>query len=354
MGFAGSVPELSEARLGSRQSQPQISFVGGIVRQQKSAAEFKDWPMKTQKFLLFRLNLVDREMLFENRITDDLTLFRVIESATDEQFDVDKRGPRTSYKWALREATFGAVEQLERPFISVTFSCGVMSRKGPIVTPRGIVQGTSSLNPPAATLVLILIDLKRHICAVENVPSVMSGQPGWKGLLQTILASAAWKLGFTSMIHLEPIAPEETVEIALKSWDRITRLRVALRIPNPDLGPSYRHLYEEMKRSGVREIYQDMRNESGLTLESDTLPQASIDMSLKGYRGGPLRLNGYKNGRKDELTVDDEVASIEVDSLQSFIEGYAAGQKSAAVKAFARTLIDRIEENVGRKSHEQI
>jgi len=307
--------------------------------------------MKNLRYLLFRLNFVDRPGLFEKRIAGDSDddLCQVFKSAATDQFDYDKRGPRTSYKWALREFIYDTNEQVKRPFICITLSCGITSRRGPIVTPSGIAQGTSTLSPPSATLVHLLIDLKRHICAIEDVPSVMQTQAGWRASLQSIVNSAAWKHGFTSMIRLDPIPPQEAVAIILKSWDRITRLRVTLRIPNPDLGPSYQRLYDEMKRSGVRELSEDMRNESGLTVSTDTLPQASIDMALKGYRKGKLRLNGYRDGHKDEFIMDDEVVHVEVEDIQAFIEGYAAGRRSSALNTFANAIIEGIDRAVNQQ-----
>jgi hypothetical protein len=304
--------------------------------------------MKTSGFLLFRLNFVDREDLFPNPIANDSDFIQVIEEAATEEFDVVRQGRRTSYGWALREVVSDSCDQANRPFIFVTFSYEVMSRKGPIITPGGIAHGTSTLSPPSATLVRILIDLKRHICAVEDVPGVIQSHSGWKTSLQTILSSAAWKLLFKSMIHLTPVVPAETVAVRLKSFEKVTRLRVTLSIPNPDLGPSFQRLYDEMKRGGVRELSQDMRNERGLTVAPDTLPQAALDMAMTGYRKGKIRLYGYKDGRKDNFTVADDVARIEIGEEQDLTEVHDADQRSSAVKRFAKAIIERIDESLSR------
>jgi hypothetical protein len=303
--------------------------------------------MKTSGFLLFRLNFVDREDLFPNPIANDSDFIRVVEKAATEEFDVVKQGKRTSFKWALREVSSGHVDQENRPFISVTFSCEVMSRKGFIVTPGGIAHGISTLSPPSATLVRILIDLKRHVCAVEDVPGVIQAHSGWKNSLQTILNSTAWKLLFKSMIRLTPVVPAETVAVRLKSFEKVTRLRVTLSIPNPDLGPSFERLYNEMKQGGVRELSQDMRNERGLTVSPDTLPQAALDMAMTGYRKGKIRLYGYnKDGQRDNFTVADDVARIEIEEAPDLTEGHTAGQGSSALKRFAKAVISKIDESL--------
>jgi|GEM_PF-4846291 len=304
--------------------------------------------MKTSGFLLFRLNFVDRHDLFQSPIGSDADFIRVVELAATQDFDVAKQGRRSGYRWALRAVTLGSVEAVDRPFIAVTFSYEVTSRRGPIITPDGITQGTSTVSPPSATLVRILIDLKRHIFAIEDVPSIIQPHGGWKTSLQTILDTAAWRLGLTSMIRLDPVIPTEVVASRLKAFERVTRLRVTLRIPNPDLGPSFQRLYDEMKKGSVRELTEDMRNERGLTLAPETLPQAVLDMAMKGYRKGKIHVYGYRDGHKDEFTVTDDVARIEIEELREFIEGYAVGQRSSAVKRFAETIIKRIDEDVNK------
>jgi hypothetical protein len=302
--------------------------------------------MKTSGFLLYRLNFVDREDLFQGPITTDNDFIRVVETSASYGFDVLRKGARSDYRWALRQVVSDSTDEVDRRFVFVTMSCEVLTRRGPIITPDGITSGTSMVSPPAATLVRILIDIKRHIFAIEDVPSVIQTGRGWKASLQDILNKAAWELGFTSMIRLTPVIPAETFAIRLRAFEKVTRLRVTLRIPNPDLGPSYRRLYDDMKEGGVRELSQDMRNERGLTVASDTLPQAVIDMAVSGYRKGRMHVYGYRGGQKDDFTVDNDVARIEIEDLREFIEGYAAGQTSAAVKRFAQAIVKRIDSDL--------
>jgi hypothetical protein len=298
------------------------------------------------EFLLFRLNLVDRQDLFERPIKDDSELIRVVERASNERFDVSKQGRRRGYKWALRSPTTGSIGEAAT-FIDVTFSRELASHRGPIITSDGITQGTSTLNPPTATLVRILIDLRRHVFAIEDVPSIIQTHSGWKTNLQTILSSAAWDLEFTSMFRLDPILPKRMVENRLQTFERVTRLRVTLSIPNPDLGPTFQHLYEEMARGGIRELAQDMRNERGLNVGPETLPRAAIDMAMGGYRKGKIHFYGLSGGQKQEFTVEDDVSRIQVEEVRGFVEGYVAARPSPEVKRLAGAIIQKIDDLLG-------
>lgn len=124
--------------------------------------------MKTSGFLLFRLNLVDRDVLFQKPISRDEDLIRVFQLAANPDFDVTRSGRRTTYRWALREVTADSIEPSDRSFMIAVFTSEIMSRRGPIVTPDGIAHGTSTMNPPPAVLVHIFVDLARHICAIEE------------------------------------------------------------------------------------------------------------------------------------------------------------------------------------------
>jgi hypothetical protein len=183
---------------------------------------------------------------------------------------------------------------------------------------------------------------------VEDVPSIIQVHTGWKNNFQTILASAAWEAGYTSQIRLDPIVPKEVLESQLQTFERMTRLRVTLSIPNPDLGPSFRRLYEEMEQGRVRELTQDMRSEKGLNLDPGTLPREAIDMALKGYRRGKIHLYGVRDDHPDDFTVADDVARIQIGEIRAFTEGYAAGRSNAEVKRFAHAVLQRIDECISR------
>jgi hypothetical protein len=91
-----------------------------------------------------------------------------------------------------------------------------------------------------------------------------------------------------------------------------------------------------------------MRNEQGLTIEPETLPQSTLEMAMKGYRKGKIHVYGYTAGQRDDFTVTDDVARVEIEELRSFVEGYGAASRSSVVKQFAELIIKKIDDDVSR------
>ena len=171
----------------------------------------------------------------------------------------------------------------------------------------------------------------------------------WKKKLESILSYAAHWQKFTSFVQLDPIAPRPFVESELRKFDRITRLRVTLRIPNPDLSETYRRLYEEMQRGGVREFTEDMRSTKGLDLTGQSLPGASLDMALNGYRSGAIRIDGFVGDEFRPLKIDAEVARIEISGIErirAYTEGLEDGTSSDEVGRTAAMVIEKIDETL--------
>jgi len=164
------------------------------------------------------------------------------------------------------------------------------------------------------------------------------------------LNSAAHGLSYTSLVDLEPIAPRQIVEERLRSFDRITRLRLTLRIPNPDLMPEFKKLFDELEESGIRELTEDMRSERGLKMEANSIPRMSIDMAMNGYRKGSVHVYGQRNGKAERFTIADDVARIDLRDLRSYAEGMEAAADKKGEKRLLKAIIERIDETLEGRS----
>lgn len=301
-------------------------------------------------FQLFRINFRDRVNLFPHPIANDDDLISILREATEARCDIEDNYKRSGYRWSLRALTDGVIATNDRHFATITFAKEQLYKRGSVVSSSGMRTAVSYSDPPLAQGTLIVIDLKRHILAVQDSFQVMKGRNMiWKKKLQAVLSYAAHWQEFTSTIELDPIAPRPFVESELRKFDRITRLRVTLRIPNPDLSDTYRRLYEEMQRGGVREFTEDMRSTKGLDLTGQSLPGASLDMALSGYRSGAIRIDGYIGDQPLPLKIDAEVARIEisdVERIRAYAEGVRDGTSSDEVASAAAMVIAKIDETL--------
>lgn len=157
-------------------------------------------------FDLFRLNVEDSADLFlapdVPRLRTDEDLTKLLQIATDADQDQIQKTRSAVFKWSLREFR-DLKDSNSRQLLHVILARSVLERDGTIVTDDGMSVGTSSLHPPLASTVVCLFDLSRHLVAVEHTGEL--SQTAWKDFLEKILGSAAYRMGFGSMIQLEPI-----------------------------------------------------------------------------------------------------------------------------------------------------
>lgn len=302
--------------------------------------------MSVTTFRLYRINFVDRQNLFERPVATDEDVFAVFVTASSDRNDVIRTRTRSGFRWSIRDVSQDSVPIINRPYIAGIFSHETTYKRGPIVVPDGVVYGTSEINPPTASPVRFYVDLTRHIVAFEDVSSIMQQKTGWQKVFQLILNSAAHQIGYTSKVDLEAIAPRQIVEERLRSFDRITRLRLTLRIPNPDLMPEFRKLFDELEEGGIRELTEDMRSERGLKMEANSIPRMSIDMAMNGYRKGSVHVYGQRNGKADRFTIADDVARIDLRELRSYVEGMEIATDKIGEKRLLRAIIERIDETL--------
>jgi hypothetical protein len=300
-------------------------------------------------FRLYRVNFVDREQLFDQPVVTDEDVLAVFLAAALDRHDLSRSRTRHRYRWSIRGIVDDKIDEANRPYIYGVFSLETTYRTGPIVRPEGVVYGTSEISPPMAIPVRFFVDLQRHVIAFGDVPSVMQQKTGWQRVFELILSSAAHDRGFTSRVVLEPIAPKQVIEQRISTFERVTRLRLTLRIPNPDLGPTYKKLYDEMRENGIRELTEDMRGERGLEMGPNSIPRMAIDMALSGYRKGNVRIYGRRDGQRDEFTIADDVARIDLRELRSYVEGMEVVSSKASERKLLAAIISRIDETLGRR-----
>ena len=217
----------------------------------------------------------------------------------------------------------------------------MIEREGDIVTDQGMTTGISSLNPPLASTAMCLFDMSRHLVAVEHTAQL--APTAWKEFLQRILTTAANRLDHWSSIALEPIPEQNGIVGLFKSFERLTRMRLTLRIPNPELSRYTKLLYEDLSRSGIRELTQDMKNPNGLSKNEEALPFASAVLAEQGHKKGDVHFEGLRNGAFEQATSGSSAARGNVRGLRDYVRGMHANAKAKETQSALAAITAEID-----------
>jgi hypothetical protein len=297
-------------------------------------------------FEVYRLNIVDQDMLpFVGRIiSNDSEILRILSFATDSRFDETTASKRGTFKWSLREfVSYELGEPLPAPtVIGVTLARSVISQSGVTVTEKSIEDAMSELSPPPANIVHLIFYMARHLVAIEYNSALMHTHL-WRSSLHSILDSSAHALEFQSLLRLEPVPREEEVMQVFRSFQRITRLRVRLRMPNPELDRRTERLRKELVAGGIRDYNQDMRNPRGLSQSEENLPAATAAMAQAGYKEGDVVMSGYRDGRFTTVRTGNRAARGRIDGLKDFIRGIGTNARAKETRNVVSSILEEVD-----------
>jgi hypothetical protein len=281
------------------------------------------------QFELYRLRVLDKSDLFNidlPGIQGDEDITRVIKTAASSEFDRHTETQMSKYRWSLRDfVPLPPSSGQERAAVGFVLARSTISTIGTTVTERGIEDGTlSESTPPLATTIHVLVDLSRHLAAVEYVSAVM-GSAVWRTSLHDIFDLASEFLKYRSSIRLEPVPESHAILDAFSSFTRLTRLRLVLTLPNPELTRFTAKLKGEMEYGGIKEYAQDMKNPEGLSQAQNGLPYASAAMAQDGYKIGEVLLEGVRDGRRKVIRTGRRAARATVEQIRGAVRDIFGG-----------------------------
>lgn len=304
-------------------------------------------------FDLFRLNIVDADDMFSvninQRVRGNADLIKIFQTSTSNEMDQIQKTRSAIYKWSLRDY-LNLTEMADgRELIHLVLARSLLEKDGLIVTDEGISSGTSSSFPPLASAAVVLIDLSRHLVAVEHTGEL--SQTAWKDFIEKILSFSAFYLGKLSSISLEPVPEKNGIVGLFLSFDKVTRMRLTLRIPNPELNRYTRELYNDLVKSELREITQDMKNPNGMSKNTDARPYACAVLAEQGYKLGDVQISGIKGETFEEATSGSNAVRGNIKSLRDFIRGLSSNLKTKEAKDAIKLVfaeIDRIHPEIDK------
>lgn len=302
--------------------------------------------MATQfQFGLYRINIVDLDPMFPDfgeRIRSDDQILDVLNKAADPDFDFEDETQKATYKWSLREFTDYGQLTGRGQIASIVLAKSTLKKDGIIVTDEGITSGTSDAFPPLASMMMLVFDMERHLVAVEYQGELVQNKK-WKTAFTNILMHAASKIQISSSLFLEEVPEKHEIVKLFKSFDRLTRLKVYLRLPNPELTRYTKSLYEDLQNGGIREYMQDMKNPGGLSKDEEARPFASIALAEEGYKEGEVLFEGIKDGRPTKVKSSEEAARGKLEALKDYVRGIAANAKTKETQHVLSAITEEID-----------
>ncbi len=306
------------------------------------------------QFEVFRLNIVDQDIFdfmgATLRSNDQIT--SVLKAMTKSDFDLDYETGKAVYLWSLREYqdfTGVAPDQSDR-VLQLVISRSVVEQAGQTVTDSGIEDAVTQFDPPAANSMLILVYLDRHIVAVEHNALLMSSER-WAHVFKEISRRAAQSMDLRSELVLEPIPEREELLTLFRSFPKLIRLKLKVRLPNPELSRHTKHLYDELCEGGIREYTQDMRNPNGLNTEDGALPHSSVALAEAGYKDGEVTFVGIKGGRKEKVVTGKQAAHGKLDGLRDYMRGLKDNAKAKETRMVLDSLMKEIDRIAPKEGH---
>lgn len=306
-------------------------------------------------FSLFRLNIVDAEDMFpsdlSNRLRGNEAIKKTLELSTNNEFDAIQETRTAVFEWSLREYLDLTEIAPDRELVHLVLARSLLKKDGLIVTNDGISHGTSASYPPLASAAVVFFDLSRHLVAVEHTGEL--SQTAWKDFLEKILSSVVFSQSMMSQISLEPVPEKDGIVGLFLSFDRVTRMKLTLRLPNPELNRYTKALYDDLVRGGIREVTQDMKNPNGMSKAEDARPYASAVLAEQGYKVGDVYMEGLKGEKFEQVTSGTDAVRGNVKSLRDFIRGLSQNLKTKEANKVVAAItaeIDRIHPEM--KPHE--
>lgn len=296
-------------------------------------------------FDLYRLTVLDTEGLMEfmgTPLRSDSDIVSVLRESCKSEFDFRNEATTAIYDWGLRNFVFLPTGDSDEDVCEVTLAKATIEKDGAIFTPSSVQPGTSIAQPPPAAYVKIIFNMKRHLVAVEHNSAITNGH-GWLKAFHEIVRQASVSLDFSSSIELQEKPKKSEILETFMSFDRLTRIKVKLLLPNPELSRLTQHLYDELSQGGVRLFIADMRNPGGLSQAEETLPHAAAAMAEDGYKKGEVLLEGVRGGRRETVKTGTQAARGKVEGIKDFVRGQASAVRTQEGKAVTEAILKEID-----------
>lgn len=291
---------------------------------------------KPYNFRAYRLNVIHTVTLFNQhlgRVESDDQIVQVLSESASPNNDLIIEGKENIYRWAVRDVD--VLEHKSRGrVVSFKVVRSIVREPTDVLTDENVHRDYVDYDPPKAVAITCLLFIDRHVVTAEYNSVIMQSEK-WRENFSSIASDAALKMDLASTLNLEPIPSKNEILDTFASFAKLTRLRLYLRLPNPELGPHAKQLYGEMKKGGILEYLQDMKNPNGINQGKNALPYAAADIAQNGYKKGDVKFEGVREGQFEKVSAGATATQGSVPRMKDFVRGLRANTKT---KEAARVL----------------
>ena len=299
---------------------------------------------RAYRFLAYRLNVVERTLfsdLYDRTITNDGDIVDLLMECANPSQDQIIEAKKNVYKWAVRGVQEFASDGHGRV---VTFKIvrSVVREESDVLTDEDVSSKYVDHDPPIATTSTCVLFLERHAVCIESNAKLMQSDK-WISYFHEIVHGAAESLSIGSHILLEAMPSDREILEAFETFDKLTRLRVTLRRPNPELSRQAKALYGQMTEARLQEWLHDMKSPSGISREDESVPKATVDIAQRGYKKGTVTMEGMREGSHQRVVTGGKAARGSVGDLRDFVRGLSANTKTKEGERIIRAVKEELD-----------
>lgn len=293
-------------------------------------------------FMAYRLIKSTEEdlwsMMRENDLKNDDDIINFWEHACSSQYDVIHSTEKNKYKWSFRKGTSITDDQDNRLLDVYILGKSFLEKDALVVDESGFHEDRTYSQPAPAETMELLIFWKRHIVLVENRSQMVTGET-WLKHYNEIMIRVAEKMDFKKMPQLENIPPEKSILSIFSNLSKVTRIKVHLELPNPDMSRLTKQLKEKLEEDQIQELKQDMFNPNGMSKNEGGLPHASLALAELGYKKGPVLIEGTNEDGPQRFETGKDTTKGNLIGFKDFVRGLRINTRTKE----ANGILDAIE-----------
>lgn len=293
-------------------------------------------------FMAYRLIKSTEEDLWslarKNDLKNDNDISVFWEHACSSNYDVIQETEKYKYKWSFRKGTSIIDENNNKLLDVYILAKSLLEKDAMVVDENGIHEDRTYSMPAPAEMMNLLVYWDRHIVLVENRSQMTTGET-WLKHYNEIMDKVAESLDYNKMPQLENIPPEKSILSIFSRLSKVTRIKVHLELPNPDMNRMSRELKERLEEDHIQELKQDMFNPNGISKKEGGLPHSSLSLAELGYKKGSVVIQGEDENGKQSYETGKDTTKGRIVGFKDFIRGLRINTKTKE----ANGMLDAIE-----------